>query len=97
FGIGNFVRQIFRIVGERPMSRTGKALLRLGFQVGGAIGYLSPVIGLGIFWWLPFKPAVTLYVLINGLAYALLKFIELRRLSMDLDEIVTRQISQRSK
>lgn len=69
--------------------------MRLVYKVGSAVGCLGPVIGLGVFWWLPFKPAVTLYVLIGGLAFALLKFIELRQLTMDLDEILKREISRR--
>jgi len=60
----------------------------MGFRVGTVLSCLSPVLGLAVFWWLPFKPAVTFYVLISGLAYGLLKWIELRRLSLELDEIV---------
>lgn len=79
------------------MAPTQRALILWGLTAGRFVACLSPVLGLAVLWWLPFKPAVTLYVLINGLAYALLKFIELRRLSIDLDTILARQISQRSK
>lgn len=66
-------------------------MARVGFKVETAISCLSPVAGLAVFWWLPFKPAVTFYVLISGLAYALLKWIELARLSADLDEILRKR------
>lgn len=79
------------------MHRTGPTLLRLALKSGGVVACLSPVVGLAVFWWLPFKPAVTLYVLINGLAYALSKFIELERLTMELDEILKGRIPHTSK
>ena len=69
-----------------------RALIRLAFKVGSAASCLGPVLGLAVFWWLPFRPAVTVYVLINGLAFMLLKWIELARLSVDLEEIVGRKV-----
>ena len=74
------------------MTQTGWALAQLGFKLGAIISCLSPVLGLAVFWWFPFKPAVTFYVLISGLAYALLKWIKLARLSLELDEIVTKKL-----
>lgn len=62
--------------------------MHLGIKAGSVVACLSPVFGLAVFWWLPFKPALSVYVLISGLAYALLKWIELRRLSLELDEIL---------
>lgn len=70
------------------MAPTRRALILWGLKAGSVVGCLSPVLGLGLFWWLPFKPAVTVYVLITGLAFALLKWIEFRRLSLELDEIL---------
>jgi hypothetical protein len=68
-------------------------LVDLGFKVGAGLSYLSPVLGLAAFWLLSFKPAVTIYAVITGLAYALLKWIGLRRLSLELDEILKRRYS----
>lgn len=59
----------------------------MGFKAGSALSRISPVLALAVFWWLPFKRAVIVYVLITGLAYVLLKWIELRRLSLEVDEI----------
>lgn len=73
------------------MTQTRLVLAHLGFRVGASISCLSPVLGLALFWWFPFKPAVTFYILISGLAYALLKWIELARLYMELDEIVAKK------
>lgn len=67
----------------------------MGFTVSRVVSLLSPVLSLGVFWWLPFNPAVTLYVLINGLAFVLLKVLELRRLDIELDEIVHRHTSHK--
>jgi len=66
--------------------------MHLGFKAGSVVACLSPVLGLALFWWFPFKPAVTFYVLISGLAYALLKWIELARLSLELDEVVAKKL-----
>lgn len=70
------------------MTQKARALVHLGFQAGTALSCITPVLGLAVFWLLPFKPAVTIYAVITGLAYALLKWIELRRLSLQLDEIL---------
>lgn len=79
------------------MAQREGSLLRFGFSAGNTVSCLSPVLGLAVFWWVPFKPAVPVYVIITGLAYALFQWIELARLSLDLDEIVTKAISHKSK
>jgi hypothetical protein len=53
--------------------------------------FLAPVLGLFVFWLFAFKPAVTLYVFIVGLGIVLLKLVELRRLSFEIEEFVRRK------
>jgi hypothetical protein len=84
-GTGEFLAFGMRV------TQTAWVLAHLGFQVGATFSYLSPVLGLAVFWLLPLKPAATIYVVITGLAYALLKWIELERLSAHLDEILRRR------
>lgn len=86
-----------RAVRERPLdpwlptrwrtkvrSETRRGLIRLGLRAGEWAAFLAPVAGLLVFWLLPFKPAVTLYVLIAGLGIVLLKVVELRRLALEI-------------
>lgn len=69
-----------------------RALFSLGLQAGPWAAFLAPALGLVVFWLFPFKPAVTLYVLIVGLGIVLLKVIELSRLSFETEEIVRRYL-----
>lgn len=78
------------------MAQTSLVLVRWALTAMRLIACFVPVLGLGVFWWLPFKPAVTLYVLITGLAFVFLKWIELAKLSFDLDQmIVQKAVKQR--
>jgi len=69
-----------------------RALIALGLQVGRWVSFLAPALGLLVFWPFPFKPALTLYVAIVGLAIVLLKVVELQRLAFEIDEIVRRYL-----
>lgn len=81
-------------VGGRTTVRpeTRRTLISLGLQAGQRAAFLAPALGLVVFWLFPFKPAVTLYVLIVGLGIVLLKVIELSRLSFETEEIVRRYL-----
>lgn len=71
-------------------SETRKGLIRLGLREGEWAAFLAPVVGLLVFWLLPFKSAVTLYVLIAGLGIVFLKVVELRQFSLEIEEIMRR-------
>lgn len=79
---------------KRPGSLvTSQGLLQLGVRAGQWAAFLAPALGLLVFLLFPFKLAVTLYVLITGLAVALLKVIELRRLSFEIEEVLRRKLN----
>jgi len=78
--------------GAAARSETRRALTQWGLRAGQWASFLAPVLGLLVFWFFAFKPAVTLYVLIVGLAIVLPKVVELRRLSFDIEEIVRRHL-----
>jgi hypothetical protein len=54
--------------------------------------FLAPVLGLLVFWLVAFKPAVMLYALMVGLGMVLLKVVELRRLSFEIQDIARRKV-----
>lgn len=71
---------------------TTRAVIALGLRAGQWAPFLAPVLGLLVFWLLPFKPAVTVYVLIVGLGIVLLKVVELNRLSFEINEFLRRTL-----
>lgn len=81
---------------ERSTARpeTHRGVIALGFRLGQWVAFLAPVLGLLVFRLFPFKPAVTLYVVIVGLGIVLLKVIELTRLSCESEEIVRRKVHE---
>lgn len=73
-------------------SETHRGLICVGLRVGQGTALLAPVLGLLVFWLFAFKPAVTLYIVVTGLAVALLKVVEQARLSVEIEEIVRRTL-----
>ena len=55
---------------------------------------LPPIAGLLIFWWMPFKAAVTVYALIVGLGMALLPVVDEARMRRQIREIARRQVHE---
>ncbi len=72
----------------------GRGLIRLGLSIGRWVASLAPVAGLILFWSLPFKPAVTLYVVVVGLGIVLLEVVESARVSLEMEDIVRRQMDE---
>ena len=75
----------------RPDTR--RAVISMGFRVGEWASFLAPILGLVVFLLFAFKPAVTLYVLITGLAIVLLKVVEQNQLSFEIEEMVRRKVN----
>lgn len=71
-------------------------LIALGLRVGQWTAFLAPLLGLLLFRLFPFKPAVTLYVVIVGLGMVLLKRVELTQLSFELKETIRRKVNEYS-
>ena len=69
-------------------------VIRRALQVGRWASFLAPVVGLLVFWLVPFKPAVTLYAGIVGLGIVLLKAVESAWLSLEMKEIARRQVHE---
>jgi hypothetical protein len=67
-------------------------LVHAGLQAGQWACFLAPILGLPVFWLVPFKPAATLYVLIVGLTMVVQKVVELRRRSFEIEEIARRHL-----
>lgn len=55
---------------------------------------LAPIAGLLVFWWMPFKPAVTVYAIVVGLGMALRSVVEEARMRREIKEIARRQVHE---
>ena len=71
---------------------TRRTLIALGLRVAQWSAFLAPLLGLLLFQLFPFKPAVTLSVVIVGLGMVLLKRVELTQLSLELKETIRRKV-----
>jgi len=67
-------------------------LIRLDSGWAQGVSFVAPVFGLLVFALVPFKPAVTLYAVIIGLAVVLSKALEPARLSAEITETVRRYL-----
>jgi hypothetical protein len=69
-------------------------LVRLTLGTGWWASLLAPIAGLPVFWWMPFKPAVTVYAMIVGLGMALHSVVEEARMRREIREIARRQVHE---
>lgn len=67
-------------------------VIDLALGVAQWAAFAAPVLGLLVFWVVPFKPAVTLYALIAGLGVVLPKAVDLVRTSREIEEIARREV-----
>ncbi len=69
-------------------------LARLALETGWWASLLAPIAGLLVFWWIPFKPAVTVYAMIAGLGMALHSAVEEARMCREIRKIARRQMHE---
>lgn len=88
------------MVASKRRSRDGRtgsgptSLLRLTLSSGWWVWLLPPIAGLLVFWWMPFKPAVTVYAIIVGLGMALHSVVEEARMRREIEEIARRLVHE---
>jgi hypothetical protein len=70
------------------------SLVRLTLATGRCASVLAPIAGLLVFWWMPFKPAVTVYAIVVGLGMALRAVVEEARMRREITEIARRQVHE---
>lgn len=70
------------------------SLGRLTLATGWWASLLAPIAGLLVFWWLPFKSAVTVYATIVGLGMVLRSVVEEARMRREIKEIARRQVHE---
>ena len=74
---------------------SGASLIRLfGLVAGRWVAFVAPVVGLGVFWLLPFKPAVTVYAIVVALGMAFGSVIEEARMRHEIKAIARRQVHE---
>jgi hypothetical protein len=72
-------------------SDSHRTLIRLSLGVGQRVAFAAPVVGLLVAL-VPFKPAVTLYALVVGLALVLRHALDPVRLALEVQETVRRHV-----
>ena len=70
------------------------SLVRLTLATGRWASFLAPIAGLLVFWWMPFRPAVTVYAMVVGLGMALHSVVEEARMRREIMEIARRQVHE---
>lgn len=70
------------------------SLVRLTFATGWWASLLAPIAGLLVFWWMPFKSAVTVYAIVVGIGMALRSVVEEARMRCEIKEIARRQVHE---
>ena len=70
------------------------SLDRLALAAGWWASLLAPIGGLLVFWWLPFKPAVTVYAAIVAVGMVLRSVVEEARMRREIREIARRQVHE---
>lgn len=76
----------------RARRETRRALTQAGLRVGQRMTWLAPLLGLLVFGLVDFKPAVTLYAVVIGLAVLLSHVLEQVRLSLEVQETIRRYL-----